>query len=390
MRYNLRDMLNKATTGTSKFVLKEGVNYHFISGKEKNIIRFLPAFDPENDDKETSFLPCINENDEITPFVMPIMVARNLGHGTNAAAKKNILSLATFGEPCPIDKLYQVARDNPEEWGYLLSLENVNGEWKKKANTFADLSAPSAVMLANIINVVEDRGVQIGIFSKSAMTNLIGPKGLIFQRNTQNVSEEQLKENYLLGYAHGDITDPVNGPCLVIQKGTDRGAMSDFNVDIAMSGRNVKRRKLTAEEMASRYDLTDPESILDIKSEEEIIAELVEIYNGRSPSGIPETALLREAFPYYNGIPEEKTTVVKPEVEVEPKEDTSKVPEEKSKKEKASSSKKIITETLKNISEEEPKEAESSSEKEKVPGDGYDTETLMKILAESGIELPKK
>ena len=406
MRYSLKDMLNKTTSGNSKFVLKEKISYKFISGKEKNIIRFLPAFDNDkkgSEEYETSWLPSINEDGEINPFIMPIMVARGLGHGTNSAAKKSILSLSTFGEQCPLEVLFTTAKENPEDWGYLIAYfhDSRTGQWKKDSEKFADLSAPGAMMLANGINIADDHGVQIIILPKSAMNSLVGNAGLVFQRNTSpNITEEQLAEDYFLGYANGDITDPQHGPCVLIEKGVDKGSMSDYTAKVAMSGRNVKRQALTEENLKSRYNLEDPEEILDIKNEDEIIEMLTEIYNGHSPQGVHESALIQEAFPYRDITkPVTKTTVQvdkKLENPAEEKEEQATTQPKKVSK-KSDKTGDALKEAVKNSTSEDNPDtrAEASSEKVeekeakdvKVPGDNMLNKELLEVLKSSGLDI---
>lgn len=276
-----------------KFIFLEGVRFKRMGGKNPVVFRVLPAFDPNNNNKATSWLPFCLQDGSLTDWGMVVYIARYVGHGQN---RKDILSLKSFGTDVqdPLDILIQTVNAIPE-WGYLTKDVGEGKSAIRKA-----LPRPSATFLANVWDVNQaSQEVAIGVFPTSAAKAFMDSKsGLIYQR--ANLPPEVLAQNYLLQYSVGDLTSPHDGPALCIAKGTDKGEMSSFQVYLATDSQHrVVKRNLTQEMLAQRYDLAQPQSFIDIPTEEDVIKQLITTFNMRSPSGYHEYSLLKQAFPTY-------------------------------------------------------------------------------------------
>ena len=274
-----------------KFIFKEGVRFKRMGGKNPTTFRILPAFDPANPDPRTSCAPFVMPNGELTNWGTVVHISRYIGHGQN---RRDILSLKSFGEQDPMDILLQTVNAIPE-WGYLTRDVGEGKSAIRKA-----ISRASSTFLANIWDINQaSQEIAIGVFSTSAAKAFLDSKsGLIYQRT--NLPPEVLAQNYLLQYAVGDLTHHTNGPALCIAKGNDKGEMSSFQVFLASDSQNrVITRAVNQEQLAQRYDMNNMRSFLEVPTEEDIINQLITLFNQRSPAGYHEYSLLRQAFPSY-------------------------------------------------------------------------------------------
>ena len=276
-----------------KFIFLEGVRFKKMGSKNPVVFRILPAFDPNNADAGTSWAPFCLPDGKLTDWGYIVKVARYVGHSQN---RRDILSLKSFGKDvqCPLDVLLQTVNSSPE-WSYLTKDIGEGKSAIRKA-----LPRVSDLFLANIWDVNQaSQEVVIGVFPTSAAKAFTDSKsGLIYQRTT--LPPEIIQQNYLLQYSVGDLTHPINGPALCIAKGNDKGEMSNFQVYLALDAQNhIITRNLNQEQMRQRYDMNNPKSFIDIPSEEDIIKQLITIFNMRSPAGYHEYVLLKQAFPTY-------------------------------------------------------------------------------------------
>lgn len=290
--------------GSRYSVFKDNIKYQYLTGKQPFNIRILPALDPNNPDTGTSYLPCIDPEGKLTDWGTYIMVARFMGH--EGAQRKDILSLRTFDDnaACPLYRIHDAVKSDIATWGYLIG----EGVQPVPGGKFIPrpLARVSPMLLVNIFDINKPQdGVHLGVMPNSVASRLVhSSNGLVFARNTAAGIEDMLAKHYLYAYANGDITCPNGGPVFTICKGNDKGDFSAYTIQVAIdSTRNVMRHPMTTLHLAQRINLTDRESFLDRPEPEDIVNDLVRLFNRRSPRGYHEYALLRAAFPEFN-IPE--------------------------------------------------------------------------------------
>lgn len=285
------------------YLYKQGVNVRRMNGKAPIQFRILPAFNPGVADPATSWLPCLDPSGNLTNWGAILKVVKFVGHGT-FKDRKDMLSLTTLGENefCPHVELYKTIQSNYETWGYLT--EDV-GEWGDRNRVAAAYGPVVDVLVANIYDPSQpQKSTQIAEFTASGMNALIGTsKGLVFQPYI-NATDEDIAKNYMTAFAYGDITDPRNGPQLTLQKGTDSGDNSRYVVSASIDqNKRVIRTAMDQALMANRKDLTKFDTYVNVPTPEAIVKDMMKIFNGRSPQGYHEHALLRMAFPQFQ-IPE--------------------------------------------------------------------------------------
>ena len=282
-------------------IYNQGVTEMRINRANENTeFRILPAFDPDNDDPRTSWLPSILPDDTLSDWGRYIYMSSFLGYGTN---KSTILSPKTFSEdaPCPLTDLGDAISSDKSTWGYLM---------ERSENNIGELfSYPSPRMVVNIVDYNRPSlGVLLGIMTTGPATSLVN---FVKAKNHNPNIRELAKQNYLAGYANGDITDPASGMVLVCKKDEDRskqGKMAPYiitariNPDPTTGAPSPTYHSVDKAWLSKRHKLTEPETYLKVKTYEAIVAELVGIYNRRSPDGFHEYDLLRVAFPAYASI----------------------------------------------------------------------------------------
>ena len=286
---------------SDKIFTKNGVKTKFMSGKQPITFTILPALDPTNPDKRVSYLPSILPGNPptLSDWGNGAYVYRRLGRG-DWKERYDIVSLSSVGEECPIDVVRKVAKSDPT-WQYLTD----DGKFGDPNRIPAVLPAKRQFLFCNVYLPNEaERVAHIGIFSKSVASKLVGENGLIFQPSP-SATEEQVQANYLAAYANGDITAPQGAPAFVVEKGHDKGEMSAYELKFALdSNRRVMRIQATQDIMATRYDINDLRSYLNILTAEQIVNVLIRELSGRSPSGYHEYALLKLALGSRYQIPE--------------------------------------------------------------------------------------
>lgn len=294
--------------GTRKFIFKEGVQYKQMTGKQPILFRLLPAFDPNNQNPGTSYLPFVDPAGNLSDWGAFIKMVRFVGHGKAGMGRQDLLSLKTFEEPgrpirCPLETLHAAIQSDAQTWGYLLEDQGDKNDRNRPRAAFNRISNH---LIANVLDLNQvQKGTQIGVFSSTLAAKLVDQKdGLAFQPNGSPDVEESIKRNYLFAYANGDITCPNYAPVMEIVKGVDKGEMSGYKMSIVVVQNRVMRRPLDQDMMAHRYHMTDLSSFINIPTEEELVQSLIQLLNGRSPAfGYHEHALLKIAFPEFQ-IPE--------------------------------------------------------------------------------------
>ena len=295
-----------ASAADRKSVFKDGVNTLNMGGKQAIAFRLLPAFNPQDPNPRTSYLPFIDPNGVLTEWGAIIKMCRFVGHGKGGGMRQDILSLKTFEQPrqpryCPLEALYQAISSDDKTWGYLID----KGDKADKQRQMPPFGRITDHMVANVINTNKPyEGVKLGVFTKSGGAKLIDAKsGLVFMPNP-SATPEDIQKNYLASYANGDITCPNMAPVLILDKQENKGDFSEYTVTVAMDPRRgVLRHQIGQELLAQRVNLARWEDYLIIPTEQDTVNTLVQLLAGRSPTGYHEHALLKLTFPQFR-VPE--------------------------------------------------------------------------------------
>ncbi|MFC1453645.1 hypothetical protein ACFLQL_00510 [Verrucomicrobiota bacterium] len=305
MGFNDRVQKTNSESMTSS-IFKNGVKFKSMSGKGAIIFRIMPAYNMEDKDPNNpeylnplGFLPFRSSNGELSEWGNLVYLVRYAGHGLNyKTGRRDLVSLKTFDTSddsyCPYDDLYRRAVQD-RDWAYLTQdTKDATGQISERAC----LPRTQRNLVLNIVDINDsDKGIMVGLFSTSAYYAILSDTGLASQ-SASNVTEEQIKQNYLMQWACGDLTDPTNGPVLVCTKGTDKGEKSGYKVQLALDMNNRVRRWpiKPLDLLANRYNMSDLESFINKMTNEEMIKTFVDILTGRSPTGIHERAFLNEVF----------------------------------------------------------------------------------------------
>ena len=299
-------------SGSSYSVFVEGIKPKYLSGDAPILFRLLPAYNYDDKDavgdvNPAGYLPCRLPNGDLTPWGAILWLNRGVGHGSGKGnTRRDYVSPATFGSNAfdPIAHLFATASADAE-WNYLVKDQNDAGG---KLVERACIGRPGEHLIANIVELSAGGlpEASLGVMSKSACDALVSPhkNGLLFQR-ANNVTEDMIRQNYLVQWSCGDVTDPREGPVLRLEKGKENGKMSKYQVKLAEDNRGfVRRLPLGPEILECRYDLTDISRLLVKRTDEETIQLLIETFTGRSPRGYHEYSLLKAAFGHMAKIPE--------------------------------------------------------------------------------------
>jgi hypothetical protein len=297
-----------STAPRKKYIYKQSVQIKRMAGKQTIMFRLLPAFDPNNMDASTSFLPCVSPEGLLNDWGAAIRMAKFVGHDQDIRNTHEIVSLKTLerpGEPvfCPYAELLNFIRNNQDDWGYLTS---PSGEWGTPSYRRECLPALRQYLVCNIFDINDPtRGCQVGEFSISAAKTIYDRKmGIMFTPNGMPGIEDMIKQNYLLQYANGDITNPTTGPVLMLERDT-ASSFAGYRVSIATDAhtRSVCRAAVDPMIMQSRVHLQNFHEYLNIMEPQEMVDYLATILTERSPKGYHEYALLKMALPDFK-VPE--------------------------------------------------------------------------------------
>ena len=313
---NFDDMLayasdQSAAQGTSRrYTYREGVKVLHMrennkTGVKKIFFRLLPAFDTSVQDPNAfrvSHVPSIMPDGKLAQLGCFMYAAKFCGHG-DTKNRSEIVSRKTLDRSanCPYRVLCDFIDSNKQDWGYLF--EDV-GKFRQPGYVKATLSRAQPYLLANVVDMYDQtQAVKVGEFTQTAWRSLMsrGDKpGLMFIKNNM-VPPEFLQRSYLYQYANGDLTDPETG--LVLEVSRDDSATASFqgytiNTAKTPDG-NPWHQAVTQQQLAARYDLRDVRNVVNVPEEQELVDQLVEILNQRSPKGYHEHALLKMAFRDY-------------------------------------------------------------------------------------------
>jgi hypothetical protein len=304
----LNDQVNKTMRqGDGGFnIFQKHVKALRLGGDIPILFRIEPAFNPGEPNARVSWLPFRFPNQELTDWGKFINISPMVGRGgPGYGVRKDLVSLKTFdpSADCPLEVLYGYIRENAQEWGYLVA------ESQDKTQR-AVFRRPGDVFLCNILTLDHpEKGTQLAVISRGASKSLMSPDGgLVYQVAANSVGGD----NYLAQWACGDLTDPNNGPVLRYYKVNEKkGQMNTGRIEMHITQQGVMRRPLTQELLAQRIDFSQPADTYMTKvTAESLIADLIELLNGRSPiTGQHERVLLRQAFPQFR-IPEPPVTSV--------------------------------------------------------------------------------
>jgi len=275
-------------------IFKQGVHDVRLCNKSAvSIFRLMPAFNPADANPETSWLPAVGPDGEPSDWGKFIVTCTYIGYGQN---KRSIVSPKTLDQeaPCPLHELWDYIRQDKATWGYMITEgQNMENVFKK----------PGSQMVINAVDINKTNlGVCLGILNKSASDSIYK---LVTARNTNPRMLAMAEQDYLAGFANGDLSDPKEGMQLACQVDSSKkkgATYSEYAVTVLTSSDPRTKQEtcsyfpVDGRWLKLRYDLNDPESYLNIKSYEEIVGDLVGLFNRRSPEGHHEYDLLREAF----------------------------------------------------------------------------------------------
>ena len=272
-----------AKSTPSKSLYKRGVQVRYMSGKNPIKFRLLPAFNPEDDNPETSIAPWVYADGTPSDWIATIQAAQFVGgdRGYNT-----ILCLETLGQSCPYQKVYRFASKS-NDWKYLT---------ERTATKSAVLPPVRRLMLMNILDLEQqDKGCQLGVFTQNAAQTLYSKEnGIMWQINPQFM-EEVNELNYMNQYAYGDLTCPTYGLALRCSRGPQ--ARDGYRITIDLdSNRRAYRWPISEEVLAGRSDLANIESFLEPTTAQDTVDKLIDTLNQRSPNGYSELALLQEVL----------------------------------------------------------------------------------------------
>jgi hypothetical protein len=324
-------------------IYKDGVSLCRMKGDQPVVFRILPAFPPHKIvdgrmiDPQTgeeipadAWVPFIDEKQRFFDWITEIRVAPYVGHG-NWKQRRDVvsrLSLATYDEDGnrervddPYFELQQYVKTRASAtWGYL---QKGIGEWGDKDRQGPPLPFIGRRYLMNIVRMDDMTKVQIGELSvRSAADALLAEDGLAMAPN-KHATDEMIQADYLNAYDNGDFTDPVSGKVFMVEKDMDsgKGQASPYKVSFVSQFDRTKRRTVyqtadVSRHLSGRYDLADIESIVKIPTCEEQVRQLVDLLNGRDPTGeFHEYSLMKEAWEEC-GHPEWAALVPEPPVAV--------------------------------------------------------------------------
>ena len=309
---SFKEQLNNSAEGFKSDIFLPDIRYKAMTGKGAISFRILPSHNYEDVIKHpqtgedtvnpAGWLPFMLPDGTPTDWAAYAYIARFAGHGTyKAQTRFDFVCWDSFDagdkDACPYRQLLKRASTDPD---FKIMTEDIKGPDGKTVEERATLPRPAQNLVANIVDINEtEKGVLLALFSTSAAKSLITPTGGLANRMAGNATDEQIQGNYLVQWACGDLTDPTSGPVLLCVKGTDRGDMSGYEVDLAhdAAGR-VRRWALKPMDglLRSRHFLIDPHRYLLRREKEDAVKLFVSMMNNRLPNGHHEWELLKEVF----------------------------------------------------------------------------------------------
>jgi len=232
-----------------------------------------------------------------------------VGHGPGGADGRRVTIIApkSFGGEGqhfdPVEELRREAKKDPM-WKYLT--EDITAPDKSVLERAA-LPFLSTDLIFNMIDLSElQKGVQLGIMSKSGMQSLVGEKGLANQRNF-SCTEEQARVNPMALWNCGDLTNPQSGPVLRLRQEQGKGKYNSYVVEVAINqqGTGYQTYPIPATVLEKRYLLDDPTSFMPKYTSQEIVTMLAKVLDGVNPqTRESELVLIQRVFGSRFDVPE--------------------------------------------------------------------------------------
>lgn len=338
-KFRPRQLGGSELSNNVNYTYRRGVNYKALRGDAPISFRILPAFPlhecvPVVDNSgnqlfdkngiplfdkiadgeklpDYAWFPFVSEEGDPYEFAATLYIARFVGRGDNKSrrsivSRRTLVELDPSGEVIrqddPYSEVFQFcdSRDSAT-WGYLTK---PTGTFGKSDYRNPVLPRISKSYLLNIVTTADPTKVQLGeIATVSAMKRLIDDENSLMFALNKHATDEQIAENYLAAYDNGDLTDPEEGNVLTIEKETDKGQASGYDIKLASRFDPAKKRMvfqkmpISEELLAQRYDLSMVQNIVNIPTPEQQVEQIVASINGRTPDGMfHEYTMLKEAF----------------------------------------------------------------------------------------------
>jgi len=279
--------------GSGFSMFKEGVKVTWMGGKTlgaNGIVNFriLPAHNPADVLADGSvnpygWLPSRTPTGEMTDWGFMIDTCRFVGHKNN---QMDFLSPVGIdpGRPFLLDNIYSTCASN-EDWNYLVARE-------KGSKTPPVLARPQQVLMMNVLLVDGGlQGVTLAGFTRRSIDALLAPgSGLLNQ--TVEVDAEDIQKDYMRQWRVRDITSPTDGYVITLQKAVD----NTFTAVPQQINGAARKLPLDSSLLPARYPLYAWQSIVNLKTQEQVVQDLIRVFNQRNAKGIHEHYMLKEAL----------------------------------------------------------------------------------------------
>ena len=280
-------------TGAGFSLFKDGVKVKWMGGKALGpngvvAFRILPAHNPADLMEDGSvnpygWLPSRAPSGDLTDWGFMIEACRFVGH---KSFQMDFLSPVGIDNDRPflLDAVYRVAVSN-NDWNYLVKRE-------KEGKTPPMFGLPRKVLMLNVLLV--DGGLQeivlAGFTSRAIDALLAEGSGLLNQQ--VEMPAEMLAQNHMLKYRVRDITHPTDGYVVQMTKKAD----NTFTADIQSVNGTARKVPIDSSMLPGRYPLYAWQSLMNLKSQEQVVEDLLRVFSGRNAAGVHEHYLLKEAL----------------------------------------------------------------------------------------------
>lgn len=307
MKFTFQLQQDQQTSGPFKHKLT------YMAGKDvPKQFRILPAYSKRQDGTPDphGWIPFETEDEVNTPWLFGYQIWPNIGHGAwgRAGNRKSFIRFDLMFPEYEFDAVSRVvnAARNNQEWRYLFDKPPAQGT---RVDTILRWY-PQQEMLANVVILSAANTMPrtvLGSFSASLTRQLCGgqavngeaEEGII--NRLSNLPDEYIKQNRMLRYWLGDITDPNEGVVLEIYR--DESAVpARYRIRPLRSDKGgAVKTALTAQMMEGRVDLSDPHNIAEPPEPQEEVNRVASCLNEWSPDGrYHEFELLKLAFPEFS------------------------------------------------------------------------------------------
>ena len=304
-RMGINEQVKMGGGGGSGSLFRRDVKYRFLRGKEPITFRILPAFPHgyvQGQGDSMDWVPFRTDPETLSDWCLYVQVATFVGHGQSYPARKDFVSSLSFpdGEDCLLTRAYHTAKSNPE-WRYLVAEEK---DQQGKSIKRPALPLVQRMLVCNIVDLAKSPDIcTLGVMTAGAAYSFLNPQKGWAYMPAVNVPAEIRETNPMAAWYLGDFTDPNSGVRFRMMKGTKNGDMSAYEaqLDIDSYGR-VAMHQATVEQMRGRYAISKPDTYLNRQSNEDLVTELVSVFNEVSATGKHEYEFLRLAFPEYSAL----------------------------------------------------------------------------------------